>query len=100
MSENERVRDAIDLLLFASEHDGGIHSLEADHDGDGWTEPFSDRYWCGCHGDDENPSWTLDWMQSDREQTGRPDATDVLLAWADHVLAATYTPSDPDKGES
>lgn len=88
-SANEKVRDAIDLLLFSSEIDGGIHHLEADHDGDGWNEPFSDRYWCSCHAEDEDPTWTLDWMQYDRDQTGRPNSTDVLLAWSAHVMAVT-----------
>lgn len=87
-SRNERINGAIATLLFSDQIDDGIHSLQADHDGDGWNEPFSARYWCGCHAEGEDPTWTLDWMQSDPEQTGRPDPTEVLLAWDAHVDAA------------
>jgi hypothetical protein len=87
-SADEKVRDAIATLLFRDQIDDGIHSLRVEHDGDGWNEPFSARYWCDCHAEGENPTWTLDWMQSDPEQTGRPDPVEVLLAWNAHVDSA------------
>lgn len=88
LSEQEKIAAAISMLAFASEVDGGIHSFEAGHDGDGWTEPLSDHYSCGC-GDGSSDAWGLSWMQSDPEHTGRPDPTTMLLAWAAHVDTAS-----------
>lgn len=74
---------AIDILLQAYGSDGiddgeKIHYLEIERDGDGWNEPFHERYLCVCGG------WEVSWTQYDPEQTGRPVGDDVVIAWARH----------------
>ncbi|KQP63025.1 hypothetical protein [Nocardioides sp. Leaf285] len=71
--------DGVEMLLAAPLTGGGTeHDLERAHDGDGWNEPYSAHYTCICG------EWSLSWVQTDPEQTGRPAGRDVLLSWRAH----------------
>lgn len=55
------------------------HELLFDHDGDGWTEPFSESWTCNCG------TSISDWVQRDPEHSGKPELSDILHAHAAHV---------------
>lgn len=76
--ETSRLRDAIARMVRRA--GSGDHAFEHYHDGDGWTEPFSDTYSCSCR------HLLADWTQTDPQHTGRPDPADMLLAWRAHVI--------------
>ena len=61
--------------------DGVEHVFLCTQDGDGWNEPFSDDYECGCG------EWSVSWVQHDPACTGRPDLVEVALEWNAHVDA-------------
>lgn len=92
----EALTDAVGLLELSlsddgllSDGQGGDHGYEVNLDGDGWNEPFSARYSCICG------AWSIEWCQSDREQTGRPNPVEALLGWRAHFLVASGEVADP-----
>mgnify|MGYP000908928175 CR=1 FL=1 len=83
------VRDTLAMLVDAPIPGGGTeHALDADLDGDGWNEPFSARYACCCGG------FAVEWVQTDPEQSGRPDPVAVALAWREHYEVFCATQAD------
>ena len=65
-----------------------FHSLKYYWEGDGWNEPYSDRWTCACE-DPEYPRddvFEISWVQIDPECSGRPDFEVVVKQWLDHVV--------------
>lgn len=87
------LEEAVELFVHCDVVDGGVHDLVREHDGDGWNEPLSASYSCSCG------EWLVHWVQSDREQSGRPDTSDVLCWWATHVESTLHVESERHAAE-
>lgn len=89
-----RLMNAVELAYRANDEDvfgadGAPHAFEVSFDGDGFSEPYTVDASCTCGG------WVRDWVQPDRDQTGRPEVADLLLEWDEHYESLTEadTPS-------
>lgn len=78
-SYEKRLKDALTYVLIGDKGGMEEHFFEWEEDGDGWNEPYSDSFKCGCE------EWGMDWIQSDPKCSGRPDLIEMVLSWADHI---------------
>lgn len=80
-TENANLQELVVALIYGQT---GECWLDAGIDGDGWNEPLSEQWTCGC-GEWQGPEWT----QSDPQGTGQPDPITASLEWLNHYRGPT-----------